>query len=385
MKVLYLSPWYPHRYDAMSGLFVRKHAEAVARTCEVCTLYLYADDQVTAYEVVEQETNGVKEVFIYYPFVDRPVLRQLTKALNFFKAFRKGYQAVKERFGQPDVTQANVLTRCGALAWWLKKREGIPFVIVEHWTRYLPQNFNYKGWLRKRVSELVVKEASCVMPVSRMLGDAMRSLGLRNSNYQVVNNVVDDFFFEEPIARESGDGKFHFLHISCFIERAKNVCGMLRVVKRLSEERRGFVFSVIGVGPDFEAVKQYAETLDLPEGIVSFVGEKQPRQVCDYFAETDAFVMFSNYENAPVVISESLAMGVPVISTRVGGIADMVDAQSGVLIEAGDEQALYEQMVWMMAHRSEFDSVGIRQGARRYSYEAVGKFLVERYREAIRQ
>jgi hypothetical protein len=31
MKVLFLTPWYPHRYDAMSGLFVRKHAQAVAR------------------------------------------------------------------------------------------------------------------------------------------------------------------------------------------------------------------------------------------------------------------------------------------------------------------------------------------------------------------
>ncbi|MCQ2231930.1 MAG: glycosyltransferase [Paludibacteraceae bacterium] len=383
MNVLFMSPWYPHRYDAMSGLFVRKHAEAVARQCEVTTLYLYPDANVSEPEVMVQTTNGVHEIYLYYPFVDRPLLRQLTKALNFFKAFRKGYKEVKARFGRPDVVQANVLTRCGALAWWLKRREGIPYVIVEHWTRYLPQNFNYKGWLRRWVSEQVEKEASCVLPVSRMLCDAMRSHGLVHSNYQVVNNVVDDFFFEQPISADRVHGKFRFLHVSCFIERAKNVCGMLRVVKRLSGERSDFVFTIIGIGPDFEEVKRYAETLDLPDGLVSFVGEQQPRQVCSYFAESDAFVMFSNYENAPVVISESLAMGVPVISTRVGGIADMIDAQSGVLIEAGDEQALYEQMIGMMAHRSEFDAEKIRQRARRYSYETVGNFLVERYQECL--
>ncbi|MEE1089862.1 MAG: hypothetical protein UH103_00395, partial [Paludibacteraceae bacterium] len=41
-KVLFLTPWYPHRYDAMSGLFVRKHAQAVARQgVEVGVLSIY--------------------------------------------------------------------------------------------------------------------------------------------------------------------------------------------------------------------------------------------------------------------------------------------------------------------------------------------------------
>ncbi len=35
MTVLFFSQWYPNRYDAMPGLFVRKHAQAVARFCDV--------------------------------------------------------------------------------------------------------------------------------------------------------------------------------------------------------------------------------------------------------------------------------------------------------------------------------------------------------------
>lgn len=89
MNVLFMSPWYPHRYDAMSGLFVRKHAEAVARQCEVTTLYLYPDANVSEPEVMVQTTNGVHEICLYYPFVDRPLLRQLTKALTSLKPFAK--------------------------------------------------------------------------------------------------------------------------------------------------------------------------------------------------------------------------------------------------------------------------------------------------------
>lgn len=383
MKVLYFSPWYPHRYDAMSGLFVRKHAEAVARSCGVCVLYLYADEKVKEYEVVEQVTNGVREVYVYYPFIDKPILRQLTKAVRFVIAFLKGYSFVEKSFGRPDVTQANVLTRCGALALWLKVRYGIPYVIVEHWTRYLPQNFNFKGFLRKLVSRMVVRRASCVLPVSRMLGDAMRGCGLENANYKVVNNVVDDFFFDTHADVSAHDGVFNFLHISCFIERAKNICGILRVVKRLSEKRNDFRLTVIGVGPDFEKVRRYAGELELLDGRVEFVGEQPPSEVNRFFSVSDAFVLFSNYENAPVVISESLATGTPVISTDVGGIPDMIDATNGCLVKSGDEEALYEAMSWMIDHRPEFDSDLISRSARCYSYGEVGDFLLSVYREAL--
>ena len=82
MKVLFLSAWYPHRYDAMWGLFVRKHAEAASRLCDVCVLYIWADENVSRFDIVEQVTNGVREVYVYYPFCRVPVLRQLTKAVG---------------------------------------------------------------------------------------------------------------------------------------------------------------------------------------------------------------------------------------------------------------------------------------------------------------
>lgn len=381
MKVLYLSPWYPHRYDAMSGLFVRKHAEAVARNCEVCTLYLYADDQVKNFDVVDQTTNGVREIYVYFPFVDRPLLRPLSKLVGFLRAFRKGYKYLETEFGRPDVTQANVLTRCGVLAYWLKIRWGIPYVIVEHWTRYLPQNFNFHGLLRRWLSRLAVSHASWVMPVSGMLGDAMRHCGLRNEHYEVVNNVVDDFFFKR--INTTVHEKFKFLHISCFIERAKNICGILRAVKCLYEKRQDFSMTIVGTGPDYDEVMAFVRTLDLPDGVVEFVGEQSPLAVCDYLGASDAFVLFSNYENAPVVISESLATGTPIISTNVGGIPDMVDGESGCLIAAGDESALCETMDWMIDHCKEFDSEKIREKARRYSYEAVGNHLVNRYKDCL--
>jgi glycosyltransferase involved in cell wall biosynthesis len=50
--------------------------------------------------------------------------------------------------------------------------------------------------------------------------------------------------------------------------------------------------------------------------MIEFMGEKMPTEVAEYMQQSDFFVLFSNYENSPVVISESLACGKPVISSK---------------------------------------------------------------------
>ncbi|MBO7594577.1 MAG: glycosyltransferase, partial [Salinivirgaceae bacterium] len=329
------------------------------------------------YDIVEQTTNGVREVYVYYPFAKLPVLRQLTKAAGYVRAFWRGFAVVRRTFGLPDVVQANVLTRSGILARKLKQKFGIPYIVVEHWSRYLPQNFNYKGFARKLMTRKCVADAGCVLAVSSKLREAMQSFGLVNRNFQLIDNVVDDFFFA---AQKNNDSKhkFRFLHVSCFDEKPKNVKGILRAVKNLSQQRSDFELILVGIGQDWQSAVDYAKELELGN-FVRFTGELIPAEVCRYFTESNAFVMFSNYENAPVVISESLATGTPIISTNVGGIPDMVSEQCGILINPGDEAALCEKMSWMIDNKDVYSAAEIRKSAQRYTYDAVGKRLYDIY------
>jgi glycosyltransferase involved in cell wall biosynthesis len=94
--------------------------------------------------------------------------------------------------------------------------------------------------------------------------------------------------------------------------------------------------------------------------------------------------LFSNYENIPVVISESLVCGKPVISTDVGGINEHIDKSNGILIEKEDEDALYESIIYMMEHYQEYDSEEIKMKAEKlYSYERVGKELFNIYKSIV--
>lgn len=383
IKVLFLSAWYPNRYDAMAGLFVRKHAEAVSLYCDVTVLYVHGDKNIKKTEVIHQTINqDAREVIVYFPEKKSCVFRKLIKFINYLRANFIGYKVVKTTAGQPDIVHVNVLTRTGLLAYWLKKTKDIPYVITEHWTRYLPSRNSFKGFLRKAVSKRIVKNAVAVMPVSADLMKAMISHGLLNNNYIVINNVVDDFFFQR-IENNNRDKK-SILHVSCFDDNQKNISGILRVVKRLSTIRNDFTMIMVGTGIDFEDLVSYANELKIPKELIRFTGELTPEEVAKEFHQCDFFVLFSNHENSPVVISESLCCGKPVLSTDVGGISEHVNSSNGILIKAKDEESLIDKTINLLDHYFEYDNESIIAEAKtKFSYHMVGEHIYKIYQSGL--
>ncbi|GAP72483.1 group 1 glycosyl transferase [Candidatus Symbiothrix dinenymphae] len=367
----------------MAGLFVQKHAEAVNLYCDAKVLYVHADTHIRTFEIVDRKHNDLNEIIVYYPAkASTNVFCKLLKTWNYVRAYWKGYKYITGKDYSPDIVHVNVLTRTGFIAYLYKKWKGVPYVLTEHWTRYLPQNFGYKGFLRKKITELVVRNASAVMPVSISLQQAMQGNRLHNAHYTVVNNVVDDFFFDERVV--SHREKKRILHISCFIERAKNVCGMLRAVQALSKQRTDFELIIIGDGPDFDKVTAYARTLDYPPNTVSFVGEQTPHEVANWFGDSDFFVLFSNYETAGVVIAESLASGTPVIATPVGIVPEVIGEFNGYIVDCKDDEMLSEKMNTMLDNYHQYDVESIRKGAiEKFSFKNMGKKIYEIYLRVI--
>ena len=366
MKVLYLSEWYPHRYDAMPGLFVRKHAAAAVRQgADVCVLYLQPDKQVKGEEVTEQTTAGIREIYVYY-------------GDSYLKALLKGYKTLRERWGMPDIVQLNVLTKNGLLPLYLNLRYGIPYIIVEHWSGYLPENSSFRGGIHGRLMKLIAQRAKCILPVSGALEKAMKECGIRCAHWQRIYNVVDDFFFEEKEA-EKESGTFRFLHVSCFDERSKNTQGILRAVDLLRKERTDFEIHFVGTGPDFESAVRLSDQLGLTGEVAFFEGEKTPQEVHEAMLKSQCFVLFSRYETAGVVLAECLASGIPIIGTRAGAIPELIHEGNGLLVESENIADLAAAMSWMIDHAGEFSKADIRAMAGRYSEEAVGKMLLDIY------
>jgi glycosyltransferase involved in cell wall biosynthesis len=152
----------------------------------------------------------------------------------------------------------------------------------------------------------------------------------------------------------------------------------------LSFRRNDFKMIFIGTGVDFKEVVDYSVKLNFPEDMIHFAGERTPGEVAEYMKNADFFVLFSNYENAPVVISESLICGKPVISTDVGGIPEFVNESNGILIPARDENKLLESLDYMLDHFQEYDAEKLRQEAvEKFSMKTVGKIITRQYEKIL--
>jgi glycosyltransferase involved in cell wall biosynthesis len=95
----------------------------------------------------------------------------------------------------------------------------------------------------------------------------------------------------------------------------------------------GVELVIVGDGPDRAAVEAL--------GGARFLGPQPRRQVLELFRAADAGILSSSWENFPHVVVEALAVGTPFISTRAGGVAEVVtDGENGLIVEPGDPEAL---------------------------------------------
>lgn len=341
LKVLFLTPWYPSEKDAMAGLFVQKHVEAVrAQGCDVRVIH----------------SQGWRDTWCQW------------KALR-----REGWM--------PDVVQLNVIQKQGFLALWLKKRYGIPYVIVEHWSGYLPENGQFMRMprLQRELYKRIAKEAEMILTVSDKHAEAMQTCGIQNKHWGRINNVVDDFFFEASKNRDTdiSEKRKTLLHVSCFDERAKNVKGLLQAAKVLSERRQDWRLVLVGTGIDYDDVRAFADTLDFPEGLLVWTGELTPQEVASWMHKSDAFVLSSRYETYGVVFAEAVAAGLPILSTPVGiaeEVADIIVPQE-VAQNKPDRFADYVETILWTTDRF----VRKTQTMDRFRAETVGRKQKEMY------
>jgi glycosyltransferase involved in cell wall biosynthesis len=131
-----------------------------------------------------------------------------------------------------------------------------------------------------------------------------------------------------------------------FVGRLAPVKGLRVLIEALGAARESFPglrLTIVGDGPDRAAL----EALSRPQGdAIRFTGPLKQADVAKLLATTDALVLPSFAEGVPVVLMEAMATGLPVIATRVAGVAELVtDGVSGRLVAPGDPEALREAVI----------------------------------------
>ena len=376
MNVLHLLSWFPTPDDPTLGNFCVRMIDALPEDCHSVILSVCdGKDMTKSFEVKEIPGAHHTHVQIYI----RPPKINAIRKLKMLRMYQYGLNYIKKHFFEPDLIHLHVTYPLGQVALLWKKLFGYKYVLTEHWTIYQPQNKEVLVGKLKRKIVKIANNAELIMPVSLDLQRCMEGHGIHN-RFKVIYNLVNTDIFKLGVPHTSG--KKQILHISTLRDEAKNFSGILRVIERLRQQRDDFELHVIHDydAPEFKAfVKEHHL-----EDCVIFHGKKTSAEVAQAYQEADFFVLFSNFENLPCVIVEAFASGVPVLSTAVGGIAEILSPERGVLIPQGDENALLQGMSQMLDHSSEYDRKVIRDYAiNTFAAQSIGQQIYEEYKKTI--
>jgi glycosyltransferase involved in cell wall biosynthesis len=118
------------------------------------------------------------------------------------------------------------------------------------------------------------------------------------------------------------------------LELEKNHKGLMRIFKKVKARLPAVQLVLVGSGSLQADLKNYAEDLGISESVY-FIGRRN--DVLEIVKASQAFLLTSEVEGLPAVVLESMYCGTPVVAYNVGGVGEVVQADTGWLIDKNDE------------------------------------------------
>ncbi|MGB0563256.1 MAG: glycosyltransferase [Spirulinaceae cyanobacterium] len=180
---------------------------------------------------------------------------------------------------------------------------------------------------------------------------------------KIVHCGVSPELFKPVI--HAGEG-YRLLYVGR-LSAAKGLPILLESLVSLRSQYPKLQLMVVGDGEDRAELEALSHQLGLDD-VVNYVGYKSQTEVRKVMQQTDVFVLPSFAEGVPVALMEPMAAQVPVVTTRIAGISELVeDGVSGYLVPPGNKTALREAIASLLSSPE-----------RRNSFGQAGRAKVER-------
>lgn len=268
-----------------------------------------------------------------------------------------------------------------APAIWVGRGRGVPVVVNYH-------GGEAAAFLARAhpLVRLSLRRAAALVVPSGFLQEVFAGFGMAA---RIVPNVVDLQRFrprEVGAAHAGPDGRTtpHLVvprNLEAIYDNATALHAFVRVRALYPEAR----LTLAGSGPEAGALEALARELGLA-GAVTLAGRLDRDGMADLLRTADLVLNPSRADNLPVSLLEALASGVPVVSTRVGGIPHLLrDGVSALLVAPGDAPGMAEAALRLLADdalRGRLVRAGLAE-VERYTWTQVGPALAAVYAAAL--
>ncbi|MEQ1797227.1 MAG: glycosyltransferase [Lacibacter sp.] len=372
--ILHLVTWYPTKENHVEGIFIQRHIELLASNKDYRHVVVRKNVQSVS---VLQHLKAIAGISKQEIIGDMPVLLLPDKSGLYKKYFWRHQNAIEQfilnrlvKKIQPALLHLHVVYGFGKEAVQLKKLFGIPFIVTEHIS---PFPFE---WLTDKQATVIepTREAAAVAAVGKVQASQIEDYtGVKPF---VIHNVVrsDYFFYHERSKKEPSKGPD--IVLTGIYDPRKGVDYLLQSFPALLKKHPGSRLHLAGTASleRMAVIEKEVEAGGIQHA-VKFHGQLTPADLCKLYHQCDFYVCSSEMESFGVSILEALFTGLPVLSTKCGGVLEFMLPENGILIENDRTvETLLNGLLDMTERLNSFNRQAI-------SADAVDRFSTNRIRE----
>jgi glycosyltransferase involved in cell wall biosynthesis len=214
-----------------------------------------------------------------------------------------------------------------------------------------------------------------VIANSKSVADfAIKQEGLDENRVKVIRNVLTDEWFLDSTTPNASLVVLNVANLIAY----KGQETLLKAFAQVQSKYPHAVLRIIGDGPERSSIESLAQTLSVKLEITG----AQPVTAASYQG-VGVFVLSSREEGMSNSLMESMAAGLPIVATDVGGNAETL-GDSGVLVNADNETELAQALLGLLADENKARALGARARERARSF-FTNRNLAHEYLQAIQE
>ena len=265
--------------------------------------------------------------------------RRTGKVATFKHLFQGGYLAEKHLARNPSIIHlhGHFAHSPTSVTMFAAHLADLPFSFTAHAKDIYTSN---PDQLKEKIAQ-----ASFVTTCTRHNKEYLENIsGDSTTPIHCIYHGVDISLFNHTPPEIQSQPPYHLLTVARMTEK-KGLPTIYRALRILADRQVPFRHSLIGDGDDREQILQLIKDLDL-KSCCRWLGTRTHTEVLDHFRRSDLFVLGcevaknGDRDGIPNVLVESLAMGVPAVSTNVSALPEiLIDGRTGVTVEPQDSTA----------------------------------------------
>ena len=285
---------------------------------------------------------------------------------------------------QPDLVHAHIAPyavaaqgmRCPSLY----TIHGLAGLEAKAYTATLFDKLRYR--LYAHYDTRALRRATDLVAISDYVMDAYEKS--TSARWYRINNPIPEAFFLADAAKQIGKPIILFAGSITEVKDLGTLIRALRLVRERIPDARlelaGRVTSESYHAQLLDSIREHGLAAS-----VSFLGLLDRVALVNAYAECAVLALPSRQENAPMAIIEAMAVGKPVVATRVGGVAELVaDGETGFLVPPGNARAMADCLTKILASSDLRDAMGQSAQARARGRHGVRQVAAQ-YRQVYRR